>query len=181
MPEDQVTVMVVATQCLLQDGENRICLPAGSGSLLWARRHREGEGASGSLPGRASEGDGKGARLHWGTVSLFPLQGQHPQVAASAISLLRGTAGPRLGVVPAPNRARAGVGVLGEPGCKGACGCASWWPHGTQGEAPVSPAGPDHSCPTGLCSLLPALPPHPAPRHETPEHPAGQRRCRQAL
>lgn len=36
LPEDQVTV-VVAMQCLLQDGENRMCLPAGSGSLLWAR------------------------------------------------------------------------------------------------------------------------------------------------
>lgn len=68
LPEDQVTVKAVATQCLLQDGENRICLPAGSESLLWVRRHQEGEGGSRALPGRASEGDGEGTRLHWGTV-----------------------------------------------------------------------------------------------------------------
>lgn len=50
LPEDQVTVLVVvvvaAMERLLQDGENSICLPAGSGSLLWARSHQEGEGAS---------------------------------------------------------------------------------------------------------------------------------------
>lgn len=68
LPEDQVTVVAVATRCLLQDGENRVCLPAGSGSLLWARRHQEGEGASRALPGRASEWDGAGAKLHWGTM-----------------------------------------------------------------------------------------------------------------
>lgn len=42
LPEDQVTG-VVAMECLLQDGENSICLPAGSRSLLWARSHQEGE------------------------------------------------------------------------------------------------------------------------------------------
>jgi len=66
LPEDQVTAMAVATQ--LRAGENGICLLAGSGILLWARRHQEAEGASGALPGRASEGGGEGAKLHWGTV-----------------------------------------------------------------------------------------------------------------
>lgn len=73
LPEDQVTVMAVATKCLLQGGENRICLPTGSRSLLWVRRHQEGERVSEDLPGRASEEEGKGARFCWGTVSLFPL------------------------------------------------------------------------------------------------------------
>lgn len=65
----------------------------------------------------------------WGpvgtSVSLFPLQGPQCQAATLAIGLLQGTSGPRLGLVPGPKRARAGVGVLGEPGCKRPHGCAS--------------------------------------------------------
>lgn len=34
LPEDQVSIWVVAMQSLLQAGENRTCLPAGRGSLL---------------------------------------------------------------------------------------------------------------------------------------------------
>lgn len=34
LPEDQVSIMAAAMQCLLQAGENRACVPAGRGSLL---------------------------------------------------------------------------------------------------------------------------------------------------
>lgn len=83
LPEDQVTILAVAMQCLLQDGGNGICLSVGSGSLLWARRHQEGEDASGALPGRAFDGEGPSCiGGQWGptgtAASLFCLQGaQH--------------------------------------------------------------------------------------------------------
>lgn len=110
----------------------------------------------------------RGPGWHCGTVGScrnlsFSLQGPQHQTAALAVGPLQETAGPQLGLVLGPNRTK--VETVWAPGHKGPgpCGCASGWHRVTQGEASVSPAGPDHSCPTHLCSLLPALPPHPAP------------------
>lgn len=119
LPEDQVTV-VVAMQCLLQDGENRMCLPAGSGSLLWARKNQEGESASRALPGRASEGGGEGANLHWRTVGSsrdlgFPVPS--PRTIAPGCCLGHWPAPrncwPMSGVGPCPKQGKGRNGGIG--------------------------------------------------------------------
>lgn len=112
LPEDQVTTVVVAMQCLLQDGGNGICLPVGSGSLLWARRHQESESASRALPSRASEGDGEGAKLHWGTV------GSNRDLSFSVPSPRTTAPGCCLGHQPAPRNcwSMAGAGPCPKEG-----------------------------------------------------------------
>lgn len=110
LPEDQVTLTAVATQCLLQGGENRICLPAGSSLCCGPgdiRRVR--------APLRLYLAELlKGVEREPGCIAgQFPCslsKENNTRFAASAISLLRGTAGPRLELVPAGQGRSEGTG-----------------------------------------------------------------------